>query len=140
VELIVVLAIIGLAAALVTPSLFRAADKFTLNSAGRRFVATLRAARNEARSSQKELLATVSEGSLILANEGQERVALRLAEDVVVEAESTGQSDAGAPHYAFLPSGQILGPARLAMTIRDRYRGFVVLGPAPGAVRFEDAR
>jgi len=144
IELIVVLAIIGVAATLAAPSLFNAADKFTLNSTGRQFVAFLRAGRNEAKATQRELMAVVDGRELNFEYGGNRKTVLRLAEGISVESgqenEASQRSEDVPPSYAFLPTGQILGPQRLELSMRGRYRGFIRLGPGPGAVTFESAR
>jgi type II secretion system protein H len=131
IELIVVLVILGIIATLAGPSLLTAAGKFGLNSAGRQMVAALRGARYEARSSQREVLAAIENREMVLFGNTKQVVAVKVPDDIEVEAEG------GPATYTFLPSGQILGPQRLKLTLQERYSVFVVLGPEPGAVRFE---
>ena len=130
IELLVVLAILAVAIALASPSLFRSVDRFTLDSAGHQLVNTFRMARNEARLGQHDLLATLSRGQFVLSRGDKPVKSVPLPQSV--EIQSSGEGVA----YAFLPSGQILGPERLQLVSGGRH-GALILGPPPGTVRFE---
>jgi type II secretory pathway pseudopilin PulG len=135
IELIVVLVIVSIVISFAGPSLISAAGKFGLASAGRQIVSTIRAARNEARAKQQELLAIIADGELIVDHgDGRQIAAVHLPEGVRIGPESVPAT------YTLLPSGQILGPQRLELILNERYRVFIVLGPGPGAVKLEEAR
>jgi prepilin-type N-terminal cleavage/methylation domain-containing protein len=131
IELIVVLSIIGVTIAVASPSLLKRIDKFSLDSVGRQLVTAFRLAKNDARLQQREVLGTLSGDEFVLSF-GQGRVQrVKMPRDVVVH--SIGPE----VNYIFLSSGQILGPERLELVAGGRYRGALILGPPPGAVRFE---
>jgi len=135
IELIVVLVLVSLVVGLAGPSLINAAGKFSLASAGRQIVSAIRAGRNEARAKQQELLAVITDGELIVDHgDGKQIAAVHLPEGVRIGPESIPST------YTLLPSGQILGPQRLELILKERYRVFIVLGPGPGAVRLEESR
>jgi prepilin-type N-terminal cleavage/methylation domain-containing protein len=130
IELLVVLAILGVALALVSPSLFRSMDRFALDSTGHQLVNTFRMARYEARLGQRELLGMLSRGEFVLTRGSDPIKSLQLPNSIEVQS---SEKDAA---YAFLPSGQILGPERLTLVSGAR-SGALILGPPPGTVRFE---
>jgi prepilin-type N-terminal cleavage/methylation domain-containing protein len=131
IELIAVLAILGVAIALVTPSLFASVDRFQLNATGRRLVDAFRLARNEARFGQRDATGVVKDNEFVIFR-GTSRVsAVPLPTNLEVRTAS------GQPIYTFLPSGQILGPERLELQGSGRNQGVIILGPPPGTVRFE---
>jgi len=135
IELIVVLVIVAIAISLAVPSLISAAGKFGLSSVGRQIVSTIRATRNEAKATQRELLAILANGDLIVDHgDGKQTSAVRLPKGVLIASASTPAT------YTLLPSGQILGPQRLELILDERHRVFVVLGPGPGAVKLEEAK
>ena len=131
IELLVVLAILGVAVAVASPSLFRSVDRFALDSTGHQLVSTFRMARNEARLGQRELLGTLSGGELVLSRGDERLKGMKLPQSIEVQSPADGVA------YAFLASGQILGPERLELVSGGRYRGVLILGPPPGTVRFE---
>lgn len=131
IELIVVLAILGIAMALAGPATQRVVEKFSLNSTGHQLVSAFRLARHEARLSQREVLGRLAAGEFVLQRGEQRLKGLKLPGGV--EAES-GEREIT---YSFLASGQILGPERIQLISGGRYRGALILGPPPGTVRFE---
>jgi prepilin-type N-terminal cleavage/methylation domain-containing protein len=134
IELIVVLAILGIVMALAGPATQRVVEKFTLNSTGHQLVSAFRLARHEARLGQREVLGKLSRDEFILLRGEQRLKGIKLPRDVEVES---GEREIA---YSFLASGHILGPERIQLTSGGRYHGALILGPPPGTVRFEKAR
>jgi prepilin-type N-terminal cleavage/methylation domain-containing protein len=131
IELMVVLAILGIALVVAGPSTQNSIEKFALNSIGHQLVSAFRAARHEARLGQREVLGKLSGGEFVFVRGNQRLKSLKLSR--TVELESIESQVA----YSFLPSGQILGPERIQLISGGRYRGVLILGPPPGTVRFE---
>jgi Tfp pilus assembly protein FimT len=131
IELLVILAILGVALALAGPATQKALERFALNSSGHQLVSAFRLARHEARLGQREVLGTLSGGEFVLHRGEQRLKGVKLLNDVEVESSDRQVS------YSFLPSGQILGPERIQLSSGGRYHGALILGPPPGTVRFE---
>jgi hypothetical protein len=114
--------------------MLRAVDRFSLNSSGRQLVSAFRSARGEARIGQQELLGTLRDGEFVFYKGASRFSSVKLPNGAQVDAAEVP------PDYTFLPTGQILGPGRLSLTLNGRYRSSIVLGPEAGAVHFEEGR
>jgi prepilin-type N-terminal cleavage/methylation domain-containing protein len=130
IELIVVLAILGIAMALVGPTTQRVVERFSLDSTGHQLVSAFRMARHDARLGQREVLGKLSGDEFVFLRGERRLKTIKLPRNVEVQS---GEREAA---YSFLGSGQILGPERLQL-VSGRYHGVLILGPPPGTVRFE---
>ena len=131
IELLVVLTILAIATTTAGPALVKSVDKFALNSTGRRLAGAFRTAQIEAKLGQREVLGTLSDGEFIFVKGDKQVGSLKLPANLQVLPE-------GDVAYTFLTTGQILGPPRLELTVDARYRGWIVLGPGAGTVRFQE--
>jgi prepilin-type N-terminal cleavage/methylation domain-containing protein len=131
IELMAVLAILGIAMALAGPATQKAVERFALNSTGHQLVSAFRAARHEARVGQREVLGKLSGDEFVLLRGEQRLKGLKLSRSVELDSRESQVN------YSFLSSGQILGPERIELVSGGRYRGALILGPPPGTVRFE---
>jgi prepilin-type N-terminal cleavage/methylation domain-containing protein len=128
IELLVVMALLGLAATLVAPSIGGGLDNLILRSTGRQLVSVLRQVQAEARTRQTTLAARVEDGRIVLVEDGGVRIV-----DLNSSIRIGGGTEAS---YVVLGSGQIIGPERLVLENGRGRRGALLLGPLPGQIHF----
>lgn len=128
-ELLVVMTLLGVAAAFATPAIGTGLDNMTLRSTGRRLVSVFRQAQVQARTRQQPIALRIGTGRIVFAGEGTPASNLSLDESVVLNG-------GGESTYLFFGSGLIVGPQRLQIENRRGRQAALILGPAPGSVRF----
>ena len=127
IELVIVMALLSLAAALVGPAVGAGLDNMALRSMGRRLISVFRQVQANARTSQETLAVRVENGQIaVVSARGLPRI-LNLNPAIRV---GSGEDVT----YLFLGSGQIVGPEHLNLENRRGRIVTITLGPAPGTV------
>ena len=131
IELLIVMALLGLAAAFAGPAVGAGLDSMSLRSTVLRVASNFRKVQADARAQQRTLAIRVANGELVLvSDDGASRV-LELNPGITLAGD-------GESTYLFYGSGQISGPARLEFENRRGRRMALLLGPEPGRIDFDE--
>jgi prepilin-type N-terminal cleavage/methylation domain-containing protein len=131
VELLVVMVILSVALTIVTPSMTRSYDAWTLRSTGQRTVALFRFASDAARRDGKNIAGYYSNHRLVLLRDNSILKEVEIPPSITIQPEKPGGA-------VFLSSGQIVETQPFVLQ-NDRGRKITVeVGPLPGQVALKE--
>jgi len=141
VEMMVVLAIIGLAAAVVGPALDAGLDSREVRRATRQIAATMHHLRTEAMASGKTRRLQIKPSENLIEADGRSRWVILTERALIERVEGGAVAGDGTIELLFYANGSTSGADIVVSSRRDRFanRLRLILDPLVGTVRVEDA-
>lgn len=134
VELLVVMAIVGITLGVVGPRITTGLDGLALTTSGQRLAAAMKSARNLARSNQRTVYVNYSGNRFEFIRGDQTVRVVELGSGVQVNMPATTMN------LAFLNTGQIVGPNRLELKSDRGRRGTLILRSFPGIIQWSEGQ
>lgn len=133
VELMVVMALLGLTTAIVAPQFSRGLDKFVLRSAGGRLAVLFRHAQIEARAGQIPIAAVYENNRFVLYRNQEVLRTFALPAGIDI-ANASGRELT----LVFLGSGLMVGPSEISISNARGRKGTLHLGVIMGPIEFHE--